>query len=145
MNINDFENLIDPKILDRGFDYYEYDQVMEVDVVGIGEYSAKVRGSITYSIFIGLNGQFDVIEHICSCPFDWGPYCKHKVAVLYYIRDCELYKEAPLEIGQVDPIHNALQKHDKKKLVELILYLVRRNTFFRSAVAAYLGLEDDSD
>jgi hypothetical protein len=42
---------------------------------------AEVRGSRLYHVEIEVAE--DGILAICSCPYDWGGYCKHIGAVLY--------------------------------------------------------------
>ena len=48
-----------------------------------GSASFQVMGSKLYSVSIsGLN---DYIASNCSCPFDWGPVCKHQVAAMQHL------------------------------------------------------------
>jgi len=82
MNFPAFEVEIERKILDRGFDYYENKNVIEVENLGNGEFSALVEGSEDYEVFVQIS-EGKVIEHSCDCPYDWGDVCKHVVAVLY--------------------------------------------------------------
>jgi superfamily II DNA or RNA helicase len=50
-----------------------------------GTASFEVQGTNLYSVsVIGLH---EYIKAECSCPFDWGPVCKHQVAALHYLLD----------------------------------------------------------
>jgi len=43
----------------------------------------KVQGTYLYNV--NVNGLNSYIDSTCSCPFDWGPVCKHQVAALLYL------------------------------------------------------------
>ena len=130
MNFPAFEIDIDRKILDRGFDYYENDNVDEVENLGNGEFQAVVQGSEEYEVFIKIeNGK--VAEHTCECPYDWGDICKHEVAVLYYIRDSEIYKEKTGNEGLRSQIQTVIDELTEEKLRDYILFYALRNKQFR--------------
>lgn len=86
MNLKNFEIEVGRKIVERGLDYYKNGDVRKVEKVGENEFSAVVFGTEKYSVYIKLNGE-TVIEHECDCPYDYGDVCKHKVAVLYKLRN----------------------------------------------------------
>ena len=92
MTLHDFENYVERKILDRGFDYYEQDSVEELEQLETGYSSAVVLGSKEYTVNVRLTGKQKIIESYCDCPYDWGDVCKHEVAVYYYLKDSEIYK-----------------------------------------------------
>lgn len=125
-----FELNIDRKILDRGFDYYENDSVDEVENLGNGEFQAIVQGSEEYEVFIKIeNGK--VTEHSCDCPYDWGDICKHEVAVLYYIRDSEIYKEKIDNEGLRSQIQVVIDELTEEEVKDYILFYALRNKQFR--------------
>ncbi|MFQ6016281.1 MAG: SWIM zinc finger domain-containing protein, partial [Anaerolineae bacterium] len=71
----------------RGEDYYHSGAVLEVLRRG-DMLSAEVEGTSyePYQVTIRLDGG-GVADAECSCPYDWGGYCKHIVAVLLtYVR-----------------------------------------------------------
>ena len=85
MNLKEFEQFVEPKIVERGFDYYENEDVRKVEKVSENEFSAVVFGSKIYTVYVKLNGN-EIIEYECDCPYDWGDTCKHAVAVFYKLR-----------------------------------------------------------
>lgn len=140
INLKNFEGIIEPKIVDRGFDYYEQDQVFEVEQVDKGEFCAIVMGSEEYNVFIKLNGNLDIIEHTCDCPYDWGDVCKHKIAVMYYIKDSELY-DKPVEGSSIHKIRTDLERYDKNELIKMLLDISKRSKSTRQEVLWELGYE----
>lgn len=71
-----------PESYNRGRQYYLDGAVGEVARRG-AEISAHVEGSDVdpYRVRIRLNDG-GVADARCTCPYDWGGYCKHIVAVL---------------------------------------------------------------
>lgn len=86
MNLKNFEIEVEPKIVERGLDYYKNGDVRKLEKVGENEFSAVVFGTEKYSVYVKFNGE-TIIEHECDCPYDYGDVCKHKVAVFYQIRN----------------------------------------------------------
>lgn len=40
-----------------------------------------------------------IVEHLCNCPYDYGPVCKHLVAVIFYLeQDCLIINHQILPI-----------------------------------------------
>lgn len=67
----------------RGKDYYDDGAVLEIARRG-ALITAEVEGSdyAPYAITIQLDADGDIDSALCSCPYDYGGYCKHIVAVL---------------------------------------------------------------
>lgn len=87
MNLDDFEDTIDPPIiLMRGRAYYHEGCVLSLETIGPNHYRAFVAGSQVYQVSIVLDDDRDIEELSCTCPYDWGEHCKHEVAVLYALR-----------------------------------------------------------
>ncbi|NOX37711.1 MAG: hypothetical protein GXO78_09260 [Calditrichaeota bacterium] len=105
ITLNDFEHLIDPIVVERGLDYFQNGQVIECIPLPNGEYRAIVRGLADYTVLLKLkNGE--ILDYRCDCPYDWGPFCKHIVAVLYYLRAGKSIKgpkESTIELGEDAP------------------------------------------
>jgi uncharacterized Zn finger protein len=87
MNLNNFESYIDKKILARGFDYYENDNVSSLEEVDENVYEAEVEGTDLYTVEVELDDKANIIDTQCDCPYDMGEYCKHQVAVFLALRD----------------------------------------------------------
>ena len=71
----------------RGRSYFDDGAVSDVRRRG-DQVTAEVEGSEfePYQVSIRLHGG-GVADAHCSCPYDWGGYCKHIVAVLLKLAD----------------------------------------------------------
>ena len=107
-----FEDYIDETMLRRGLSYYKKGKVHEPIEERTGEYEAIVEGTEEYTVRLTvINGT--ITEHVCNCPFDSGPVCKHVVAVIFYLQQDEL--ELKLNAVQAKPV--APKKSKKRKTV----------------------------
>lgn len=87
--LNQFEQYIDDTILNRGLQYFKKGRVHEPEEISPGEYEAVVEGTEDYTVQLTLkNGIIE--EHVCDCPYDMGPVCKHIAALLFYLQQDEL-------------------------------------------------------
>jgi uncharacterized Zn finger protein len=77
--------------------------------------TAEVEGSEfePYQVSIGLHGD-GVADAHCTCPYDWGGYCKHIVAVLLKFAD----ENTP--VVERKPIAELLAELDQPRLIELL-------------------------
>ena len=141
MNLKNFANLVEPKICNRGFHYYEGGAIDEIEQVAKREFSATVDGSEEYTVFIKLDKDLNILDHSCDCPYDWGNICKHEVAVMYHIKYNQLYNQ-PLAAGLFGKMQKDLQKLDKKELVEILLNLSKKNKTVREDIKWELGYEE---
>jgi hypothetical protein len=87
--LNSFEQLIDETILKRGLEYFEQGYVSEFTSIATNEYQTIVEGSEDYTVNLIIENDI-VVSHFCTCPYDFGPVCKHEVAVLFYMLQNEL-------------------------------------------------------
>ena len=140
MTLNDFEKIVEQKILDRGFDYYEQDLIASIEQVEINEFCATVLGSEEYNVFIKLDNQQKVIEHSCDCPYDWGNICKHEVATLFYLKDGEMYNQ-PIQKTTVHKIKDDLEKLHKNEIIKIIVELSKRNKAIKDEILWELGYQ----
>lgn len=137
MNVYNFESHIEKKILDRGFDYYEYDQVIDIEQFDKTEFSAIVAGTEEYEVYVKMDDDFEIIQSTCTCPYDWGMHCKHLVAVLYYIRDAELHKR---KRSKILGLKNLLNHISESQLKEYVLKYIKHNKSFREDFIKHFGL-----
>ncbi len=86
LTFQNFETVIDPEILERGWQYYQSGHVRNLAKENEGLWTARVKGTMTYDVVIEQTPADD-LECECTCPYDWGPYCKHVAAVLYAIKE----------------------------------------------------------
>ncbi len=130
MNIKNFEQEIDPVILDRGADYFEDDSVENLRKVSKSKWRANVIGTDFYDVEIDIKKE-DVVGWYCDCPYDWGPVCKHVVAVLCHIRKIieegteKDYKEIKTlqekkTISRYDQFERILRKVTKNDLIDFV-------------------------
>jgi uncharacterized Zn finger protein len=98
MPINEamIRSLASSESFQRGEEYYRSGAVVDLQQRG-DTLMAQVEGSSyePYEVTIQLvNGELD--EADCTCPYDWGGYCKHIVAVLLsYIRQSDQIPQRP--------------------------------------------------
>lgn len=128
MNLQNFEQFVEPKIVERGFDYYQNENVRKVEKVSENEFSAVVFGSQIYTVYVKLNGN-EILEYECDCPYDWGDICKHAVAVFYKLRTKDFTDSAEKLKGILDN----LPADALRKFVTILLKKDRnfRNEFLR--------------
>ena len=109
------------KSFERGEGYYRSGMVDYVVRRG-DRLFAKVQGSdwdVCYDTGVFLDG--DDFTASCTCPYDWGGYCKHIVAVaLTFLRDAD-------EIEDLSPLEKKLSKLDADELRALAIRMVETN------------------
>lgn len=106
--IRQFEQYIDEKILARGLSYYKKGYVDEPEEVSPGFYEAIVQGTENYLVQLTVKNGV-ITEHVCNCPYDYGPVCKHIAAVIFYMQQEEL------EITPKTPKKGEEKKKQKKR------------------------------
>ena len=132
-------NLARPQSYDRGEDYYERGAVNEITRRG-SLLRAAVEGSQyqPYQVQIELD-ETGVVDTRCSCPYDHGGVCKHRVAVLLtYIHD-------PDEISQRPPISELVADTDPAKLRDLLVALVERRPDLAEWIESQLETAQSED
>lgn len=126
------ERLARPQSYDRGEDYYEQGAV--IDVTRRGDLlRAEVEGSQyePYQVQIEFD-ETGIVETVCSCPYDHGGICKHRVAVLLtYIRDPETIDRRP-------PVSELVADADSETLRELVVTLVDRRPELAACIESQL-------
>ncbi len=140
MTLDDFREQIEPKILERGLDYYQNGYVPKVEKVSENEFSAIAYGSGRYNIYVKLEGR-NIVEKSCDCPYDWGDTCKHEVAVFYKLRAGDFTDSA----GKLREILGNLTDKALRKFVSDLLKKDRdfRNEFLRTFDKDFEEDEDD--
>jgi len=87
--LTEFELHIDETILNRGLQYFKKGLVSEPEKVAPSEYEAIVEGTESYTVQLTIKNEV-ITEHVCSCPYDMGPVCKHVVAVIFQLLQNDL-------------------------------------------------------
>ena len=83
--LSEFELQIDETILKRGLSYFKNGFVTEFTEISNGTFEAIVLGTEDYTVHLEIKNNI-IEEHNCNCPYDWGPVCKHIVAVIFYMQ-----------------------------------------------------------
>ena len=128
MKISNFENHIETRFLDRGFHIYEQDFIQEIEPIGTGEFFAIVLGTTFYKVYVQIEEE-NITEWNCTCPYD-GTICKHVVAVLYYLRDSEMWLELPKNTV-LDEIEHVFDRLSKTEIKEFIFDYFKKNDEMR--------------
>ena len=121
-----------PQSFERGMDYYERGAVLSVIRRG-QQLLAEVEGSqyVPYRVRVTFDAD-GIREVTCSCPYDWGGWCKHIVAVLLTcIHNPETIEERP-------PIEALLADLDRDQLQALVLRLVEQQPDLVDTVEAHV-------
>ena len=105
------------KVFERGVRYAAEDAARLLIRRG-DTLSAEVRGSEWRPYQVGIRlGKKGVTEARCSCPYDWGGWCKHVVATLL------VALENPGSIDERPPLDTTLSSLDREALVGLLTAL----------------------
>ena len=143
IDLSNFETIIEEQTIERGLAYYQHEAVQEIEQVAKNEFSAIVEGSEDYNVYIQLDENLHITTHSCDCPYEWGDYCKHKVAVLYSIKNEELHKKAPDEKGKFQLMREKLASLEKEEIIQIILNVSKKNKKMRDEILWELGFEVD--
>ena len=127
------------KSFERGEGYYDHGMVNYVVRRG-DRLFARVQGSdwnLIYDTGVFLNG--DDFTASCACPYDWGGYCKHIVAVaLTYLRDSDTLEVRP-------PLEETLSGMDAGELRALALRMVERDPRMANVIDGLDHLDEEPD
>jgi uncharacterized Zn finger protein len=103
--LKDFGSFIEAKIRERGYRYLMDNRIVHLEETKPNEWRAEVQGSEMYRVHIDLNE--GVVERSrCSCPYDYGPVCKHVAAVCYSLR---------MKLQNTEPEPEEYEKNLKEK------------------------------
>ncbi|MEH7440289.1 SWIM zinc finger family protein [Neobacillus drentensis] len=122
MNLLNFEEWVDEKILKRGLDYFNKGKVISLKTTDGSHFKARVNGSDVYNVEIFLSGDA-VLNIYCDCPFNGG-YCKHKAACLFALKKGELSslvesQPTPSNTSK-DSLNSLLSNLQKEELISII-------------------------
>lgn len=123
MTLNNFEGLVEKKIVDRGYDYYQRGRVAKVERIGEVEFSAVAFGSDDYDLYVKIDGE-RIVEYECDCPYDWGNTCKHVVPLFYQIKYGNFTNTS-------DKFREILDNLTDETLRNFVLNLLKRDRHFR--------------
>jgi uncharacterized Zn finger protein len=109
-----------PQVFERGQEYATSGAVTQIVQRG-NRLSATVEGSEYEPYRVELTTEAGtVVSATCSCPYDFGGWCKHIVAVLLACR------AAPEQVEQRPPLDELLRPLSRDQLHSLLLALAER-------------------
>jgi uncharacterized Zn finger protein len=121
------------KSFDRGTDYYQQGAVIEISQRGNCIY-AEVGGTEEMSYFINLEfNDKSIIIADCTCPYDYGGWCKHLVAVGL---TC-LYKSESIPV--LPTLEQQLDQLDYEEIRILVQELVETRSNLLSEVDRFVN------
>lgn len=120
MNLINFEQQINAKILKRGQEYFNGGQVGPISNLEDGEYEIIIYGSELYEVQVMMDSNANILYSECTCPYDLGDICKHEVAAFYALRELYGEKKKPVKM-----LKQLLEEQSKEKLIACLLDLSR--------------------
>ncbi len=120
LRLDNFETEIDGEILKRGKQYFKSGYVVRLEPDEDG-WTAIVSGSEDYEVIVEAAGSGELLLE-CDCPYDYGPICKHEVAVLYAIQaQAEKPVKPSVNIGQV------VEGLAREDLIAIVLQQIKKD------------------
>ncbi len=116
LSLDEIHEYTDPQVFARGEDYYQAGAVERLVQRG-QTLEAMVLGSDLYRVQIDLNAE-GITAAACTCPYDWGGWCKHIVATLLAVLD------QPHQVEQRPELEALLAGLSQEKLTTLLQNLV---------------------
>lgn len=118
----------------RGRDYYKERRVVSLIQRG-NQIRAEVEGNqyAAYHVTVGFDGG-GITSAACTCPYDWGGWCKHVVATLLACL------HEPDAIQVLPPMEEMLAALDREQLLTLVRRLANSNPEVAAAVETQVSL-----
>ncbi|MDZ7694621.1 MAG: hypothetical protein U5K69_26460 [Balneolaceae bacterium] len=145
MNLNDFEQQIAPKIVDRGYRYFQDDRVDGPELIEEGLWLATVYGSESYRVEIRTDPQNSHTIHSwhCDCPYDYGPVCKHVAAALFEMAERESSESdsshSKATSTTKDRIQEIFKNTSRDELQKFIMSCIKSVDGFKNRFLAHFG------
>lgn len=144
--LNEFEQIIDEKILKRGLSYFKSGAITDFAEISPGEYEAIISGTEEYTVQLEISNN-TIVEHNCNCPYDMGAVCKHVVALIFHLQQGEL------ELNQTNftipknkkqksvsqQVKELLKAISHKELIEFVQENSKKDKKFRDYFLASFG------
>jgi len=130
INLNNFEQIIDTRILERGFEIYKNDLILSIEQIDKGIWEAIVSGSEDYEVMARVTALGNIIDSSCSCPYDMGRYCKHEVAIFNFLKYSDEAKKSSSD--KMQRVRNILDTFTQEDLKENLLFILKNNRDVRN-------------
>jgi len=149
MNLKNFEDHIDSVILERGYGYYQDNCVISLEMISENKYRAIVEGTELYRVLVELDNQGGIIHTSCDCPYVYGEFCKHQVAVFFALTKVQKSGKQVEIVSSIkedsDSFKKLLMAQDKDKLVGMLLEIVEENEVLKKQILFDLSQDGDDD
>ena len=128
-----------PQSFRKGEDYYRQGAVLSV-IRRDTTVQAEVAGGgfVPYNVSVSFY-EAGIVHATCSCPYDWGGWCKHIVAVLL---SCV---HAPEIVQNLPALEETLCTLDRDQLQDLLLKLAERDPTLTEVIESEISLLESSD
>ena len=136
-SVKNIKQLTPDIIWKRGEDYFESAYVQNLKANG-NIWSAKVHGTSNYKVKIEVSDG-NMISWKCNCPYDFGPVCKHVVAVALAISEKDKISTGSKASGEKDKWEQILNDTPKEQIIEFLIDFAKKNEDFKHQVKVYLG------
>ena len=144
ITLDNFEFAIEPKILQRGLEYFKHGHLASVQKIGENEFNAWVAGSDDYNVYIKFDGA-NIVEYECDCPYDWGDTCKHVAAVFFHFKNKGVKTTDNALSRELDSLLTSLSNEELRDYVRNKLRRDRkfRNSFLRDFESDFYEEEEE--
>jgi uncharacterized Zn finger protein len=139
LTFDNFEQEIDSEILERGQQYYKSGKVQDLEEISDGVWRAIVLGGEDYDVEIEDSPEGLLCG--CTCPYEWGPYCKHVAATLYAIR-AETKGGKPRQTQkqrQRQTINTLINRLTREQLIEIVSEQVKKDKMLANDILLKYG------
>jgi hypothetical protein len=112
ITIKEIMSLCNKISYERGLEYYKGGRVNKVEFIG-DKLKAIVAGTYNYEVTVKLDKG---IKASCTCPYDWGGYCKHIVATLMLFSENydKIKKSKIMEENRITKVMNNILEEEMK-------------------------------
>ena len=157
MRLSTVLNDIYPDVLERGRDYLLEGRILSLEQAENGAYHAVVKGYDLYNVRIQIGEESEILGLECDCPYDYGPICKHEVAVLLRLlgefslpQPGEMQREMDGPDGSMygttreteADLQKLLEGEVKESLIDLLLSLASDFPLVEQQIRLYVSTAD---
>jgi hypothetical protein len=139
MNIKNFEAIIRPAIIDRGYEIYEQYRWSNFNS-NPPYFSMEINGITVVKVQAEIDKQGQLISHECTCNEQHELYCKHLAALLFVVND-EFELIQYNESKKIDK--HELEKLSKEQLIDLISTLAKEHHPMYELLRLYVGSKEE--
>ena len=142
MRLDNLDEIVDPLVLLRGQAYHQEGRVTALEQAGEKMWTAEVEGTDLYDVHFKLDSEGD-FSCTCTCPYDWGPICKHVIAVLFAIEEAypEAFSGEAIQTPQSksDEVRAILESMPHETLVNILVGLAEDDRAISLDIRARFG------